>query len=480
MKKVAGRLRLDLAQYRELEAFAAFGSDLDAASKAQLARGVAAGRAAQAGRSTRRSRSRTRSCRSGQARPASSTTYRSRTSAASRASCSTTCTGSRRASSTRIRETKDLVGRHRVARSRTRSTPSSSQFETSDGELLVNDEPVGSMDEDEVEQETIKKHVRKPAKQRLADGCPAAGLPPSDQDGATRPRRSPRRWSSSPRRASSRRSSGSPQSTPYAEAITRAVSAVASFSDVEHPLTGTVPASEQEGHEGPRGPRCCSSPATAGWPGRTPPTRIKEGERLSNLLRDEGKEVVPYVVGRKGVGFYRFRNREIAGEWTGFSEAPTVRQRQGGRRRGDRGVPHARRRGRRRRDPHRLHPVRQHGHPAHRRPGGCCRWRSRRPRRSRRAGRFPLYEFEPSRRGGARRAAAALRREPGLQRAAAVGRLRARGPPPRDEVRDGQRDELIKTYTRMANAARQAEITQEISEIVGGADALASANAGSE
>ncbi len=39
MKKVAGRLRLDLAQFRELEAFAAFGSDLDAASKAQLARG---------------------------------------------------------------------------------------------------------------------------------------------------------------------------------------------------------------------------------------------------------------------------------------------------------------------------------------------------------------------------------------------------------------------------------------------------------
>ncbi len=40
MKKVAGRLRLDLAQYRELEAFSAFGSDLDAASKAQLARGA--------------------------------------------------------------------------------------------------------------------------------------------------------------------------------------------------------------------------------------------------------------------------------------------------------------------------------------------------------------------------------------------------------------------------------------------------------
>jgi F-type H+-transporting ATPase subunit alpha len=39
MRSVAGRLRLDLAQYRELEAFAAFGSDLDAASRAQIERG---------------------------------------------------------------------------------------------------------------------------------------------------------------------------------------------------------------------------------------------------------------------------------------------------------------------------------------------------------------------------------------------------------------------------------------------------------
>jgi F-type H+-transporting ATPase subunit alpha len=40
MKKVAGRLRLDLAQYREMEAFAQFGSDLDAATQRQLARGA--------------------------------------------------------------------------------------------------------------------------------------------------------------------------------------------------------------------------------------------------------------------------------------------------------------------------------------------------------------------------------------------------------------------------------------------------------
>jgi F-type H+/Na+-transporting ATPase subunit alpha len=40
MKKVAGTLRLDLAQYRELAAFAAFGSDLDASTRSQLERGA--------------------------------------------------------------------------------------------------------------------------------------------------------------------------------------------------------------------------------------------------------------------------------------------------------------------------------------------------------------------------------------------------------------------------------------------------------
>ena len=48
MKQVAGPLRLSLAQYRELEAFAQFGSDLDAATQKQLARGRPAGRGAQA------------------------------------------------------------------------------------------------------------------------------------------------------------------------------------------------------------------------------------------------------------------------------------------------------------------------------------------------------------------------------------------------------------------------------------------------
>ena len=63
-----------------------------------------------------------------------------------------------------IRETKDLAD-DTVTTLEQSVDAFKRQFETSGGELLINDEPVGSMDEDEVEQETIKKHVRKPAKQ---------------------------------------------------------------------------------------------------------------------------------------------------------------------------------------------------------------------------------------------------------------------------------------------------------------------------
>ena len=49
---------------------------------------------------------------------------------------------------------------------------------------------------------------------------------------------------------------------------------------------------------------------------------LKESEKLAEKLRAEGKEVVPYLVGRKAVGFYKFRRRESAAEWDGFSDAP--------------------------------------------------------------------------------------------------------------------------------------------------------------
>ena len=104
---------------------------------------------------------------------------------------------------------------------------------------------------------------------------------------------------------------------------------------------------------------------------------LKESEQLAELLRRQGKEVVPYLVGRKAVGFYQFRRREIAAEWTGFSDSPDVRARpaRSATRLIDDFIAPARR-GRRRRDPRRLHPLRQHGDPGARgRPAAAARGR---------------------------------------------------------------------------------------------------------
>ncbi len=269
------------------------------------------------------------------------------------------------------------------------------------------------------------------------------------------------------------------QSTPYAEAITRAVSAVASFGDVDHPLTGSAPASEQEGHDGPARAALLLLTSDRGLAGAYSSNAIKEGERLSGLLRDQGKEVVPFVVGRKGVGFYRFRGREMAGEWTGFSESPTYRNAKEvadavieafltSNHEGGVDEIHivytqfvsmvTQKTVTRRLLPLEVEETEEE-------PEG---------------GSFPLYEFEPSAeavldallpRYVESRVYNAL-----LQSAASELAARRRAM----KSATDNATELIKTYTRKANAARQAEITQEISEIVGGADALASANAGSE
>jgi F-type H+/Na+-transporting ATPase subunit alpha len=163
MKKVAGRLRLDLAQYRELEAFAAFGSDLDAASKAQLARGSRL----------------VELLKQGQYSPFSVENEIVSIWAGTTGKLDDVPVEDIRRFEGElidylnrektglvdsIRETKDLSD-DAVSSLEDAVDAFKRQFETSSGELLVNDEPVGSMDEDEVEQETIKKHVRKPAKQ---------------------------------------------------------------------------------------------------------------------------------------------------------------------------------------------------------------------------------------------------------------------------------------------------------------------------
>ncbi len=56
---------------------------------------------------------------------------------------------------------------------------------------------------------------------------------------------------------------------------------------------------------------------------RTTSSAIRTAEQLNSRLRAEGKQVALYVVGRKGIGYYRFRGREITESWSGFSEQPT-------------------------------------------------------------------------------------------------------------------------------------------------------------
>ncbi|MEJ2579569.1 MAG: F0F1 ATP synthase subunit gamma, partial [Kineosporiaceae bacterium] len=103
-------------------------------------------------------------------------------------------------------------------------------------------------------------------------------------------------------------------STPYARAITRAVSAVATYSTEDHPLTT----------EKPEVTRAAVLLITSdrGLAGAYSANVLKEGEALSELLRSEGKEVVPYLCGRKAIAFYKFRQRTSAGEWSGFSDSP--------------------------------------------------------------------------------------------------------------------------------------------------------------
>lgn len=50
---------------------------------------------------------------------------------------------------------------------------------------------------------------------------------------------------------------------------------------------------------------------------------LRETEELQQLIRQRGLEPVVFVMGRKGLGYYTFRDREIGGSWTGFSQAPT-------------------------------------------------------------------------------------------------------------------------------------------------------------
>jgi F-type H+-transporting ATPase subunit gamma len=261
-------------------------------------------------------------------------------------------------------------------------------------------------------------------------------------------------------------------SSPYANELTRAVTAVASFSSTNHPLT--TPS------ENPRRAAVLIITADRGMAGAYSNAAIKEGDQLVTALRERGLATEAYLVGRKAVNYYRFRSRKIAGSWTGFSDNPTyVHAKEvsdalisaflADAETVETGVDE-------------LHIVYTQFKSMITQIPEARRMLPLEVVESEATSStlLPMYEFEPN---AAEVLNSLLPRyiearvfNAMLQSAASEHAARRRAM----KSATDNADELIKSLTRLANAARQAEITQEISEIVGGADALASASAGSE
>ncbi len=260
--------------------------------------------------------------------------------------------------------------------------------------------------------------------------------------------------------------------TPYARELSRAVSALATFSNVDHPL-----ATEREN---PRRAAVLVISSDRGLAGAYSSNVIREGERLAERLREEGKEVVPYLTGRKAIAFYRFRKREVKQEWSGFSDNPRY---ENAKEVGDTLID-AFLAGSDEGGVDEIHVVYTQ----------FVSMMTQRPQVLRllplevvegeeapeTEDVLPLYEFEPTAsevldvllpRYVENRIFHCM-----LQSAASELASRQRA---MKSATDNAK-ELIQTLTRQANQARQSEITQEISEIVGGANALADATAGSE
>jgi F-type H+-transporting ATPase subunit gamma len=104
-------------------------------------------------------------------------------------------------------------------------------------------------------------------------------------------------------------------SKPYAEEMTRVLTELANNSALDHPLLVE--------RENPRRAAILVVTSDRGQCGGYNANVLKAARELEELLREEGKDVVRYVVGRKGVSYYRFRKRPVEASWTGFSEQPT-------------------------------------------------------------------------------------------------------------------------------------------------------------
>jgi F-type H+-transporting ATPase subunit gamma len=277
-------------------------------------------------------------------------------------------------------------------------------------------------------------------------------------------------------------------SKPYAREITRVLSALASSASLEHPLLTE--------RQDARRAAVLVVTSDRGFAGSYNVNVLRRTEELLSLLRQEGKEPVLYVVGRKGETYYSFRDRPMEQTFTGFSEQPGYADAQGvggalieaftagegdheGRADAGRGVdelhivytefrsllaqvPVAKRMA-----PLEVEEVEEFDYEREDREAG----------RTGDSGVPTSYEFEPSAEAlldallpkyVTTRIYAAM-----LEAAASESASRRRAM----KSASDNAEELAKNLSRQANQARQAEITQEISEIVGGADALVTAGA---
>src|SRR6476619_7610167 len=101
---------------------------------------------------------------------------------------------------------------------------------------------------------------------------------------------------------------------PYADELTRALSAVLQDKSLKNPMLTGV--------ENPRRTAILVITSDRGLAGGYNANALKKANTLAADLESDGREVVRYVIGRKGVAFYNFRHIPMAGSWTGFSEQP--------------------------------------------------------------------------------------------------------------------------------------------------------------
>ena len=266
---------------------------------------------------------------------------------------------------------------------------------------------------------------------------------------------------------------------PYAEEMTNALAALGGNASLQHPMLTGV--------ENPKRAGILVITSDRGLAGGYSSNALKRANDVAARLESEGKEPVRYVIGRKGVGYYRFRRIDIAGAFTGFSEQPSF---DAAKEAIDAVVAAL------------LATSERHVRGDDSAPLGIDElWLvSTRFENSvtqivtaskvspvqveksddeedadKKDGPQPQYDFEPD---ASALLDALLPRYVGARIYSALLESATSESAARRQAMKSASDnaeELIKTYVRLANQARQADITQEISEIVGGADALASA-----